>query len=227
MKKIRKYIGKFLRGHMMGLYRVYEKIYWTLVDRKKREGLHKLGYEYMKKINATLDKSGFQYFITYGTLLGIMREGQFMGHDNDIDMGIICDERFSWDKLEKSLQEIGLYKKHQFTLEGKVTEQTYACENLSIDFFLYEFFDVDHQISYVYFRNENERYEDTIFEVSRHITKKIDKLEKIQNSKGEFCVPGNAEEFLEEIYGKDWRVPQPNWKPQRDILEGKKGFFVK
>lgn len=225
MKKIKKSIGKFLREHMMGVYRIYEKMYWSSVEKRKKEGLHKLGYSYMKKINEVLDKEGFKYFITYGTLLGIIREGQFMGHDNDIDMGIIYDEDFSWDRLEETLRKIGMQKKHQFTLEGRITEQTYICENLSVDFFMYEPFDTSHQISYVYFRQETGCYEDETFEVARHITKKIEKIEKVKTPKGEFSIPENSEEFLEEIYGSDWRIPQPNWKPERDVVEGKCGYF--
>lgn len=225
MKKIKKSIGKFLRGHMMWVYRIYEKIYWSFVEKRKKEGLHELGYTYMKKINEVLDKNGFKYFITYGTLLGIIREGQFMGHDNDIDMGIIYDENFSWDKLEEALREIGMHKKHQFTLEGEITEQTYSYNKLSVDFFMYENFDANHQVSYVYFRQETGRYEDATFEVARHITKKIEKIEKVETLKGEFSIPENSEEFLAEIYGSEWRVPQPNWKPERDVVEGKYGYF--
>ncbi|WP_461816216.1 LicD family protein [Faecalimonas sp.] len=227
MGKIKRYIGKFLRQYMMGVYRYYERIYWFIVEKRKKKGLRKLGYDYLKKINENLEKSGFQYFITYGTLLGIIREGQFMGHDNDIDMGIIYDDNFSWDKLEEALKQIGMSKKHQFTMEGKITEQTYIYGKLSVDFFMYEQFDDNHQVSYVYFRQETERYEEGVFEVARHITKKIEGLKKIETSKGAFSVPENAEDFLEEVYGKDWRVPQPDWKPKRDIVQGKYGYLEK
>lgn len=227
MMKIRKCIGKFLRNHMMWVYRRYEKIYWSVVDKRKKKGLHKFGYEYLKKINQVLDEFGFQYFVTYGTLLGIVRAGEFMGHDNDIDMGIINNIDFSWDKLEQILMGIGLNKKHQFVLEDKITEQTYTSGNLSVDFFLYDLYDEKHQISYVYFREENGKYEDNAFEVSCHITKKIENIKKIQNLKGTFSIPENSEEFLSEIYGKSWKVPQPNWKPERNIVEGKKGYLVR
>ena len=143
---MRKIIGRFARKHMMGLYKIYEKIFWNIVGKRKNKGLHTLGYKYLNKMTEVLDESGLCYFITYGTLLGMIREGGFLGHDEDIDIGVICDDQFSWERIEDAMKKIGMNKKHQFRLNGEVTEQTYAVDTLSVDFFLFYEKDEEHHI---------------------------------------------------------------------------------
>ena len=222
---MRKTIGRFLRKNMMGVYRIYEKIFWTIVEKRKNKGLHKLGYTYLNQIEVELEKAGIKSFITYGTLLGIIREGKFIGHDSDIDIGVIYDSSFSWERLENVLNNVGMKKKHQFVLDGNITEQTYICGELSIDFFLFYQYDNEQQVAYAYFRKPDETYEDDSFEVSRNIVPAVKEIKKNENEKGCFLIPQNAEEFLEKVYGKNWKIPDPNWQEDMDVVKGKVAYI--
>lgn len=222
---MRKELGRFARKYMIGAYRIYEKIFWKIKGKQKNKGLHKLGYEYIKKMNEVLDTTGIKYFITYGTLLGIIREGKFIEHDDDIDFGVICDENFSWDKIENAMKKIGMKKKHQFRLEGEVTEQTYVINKLSVDFFLFYPYDGKNQLTYSYFRKANRIYEEGKFEVSKEIVPQITNVRKFENENGIFSIPENAEEFLEKEYGENWKTPDPNWKEKMNVMEGKIGYL--
>ena len=133
LEKVRPFFGDWGRKHLPGLYKIYEKVFWAIVIKRRNKGLHQKGYLYLDKIDAAMKKYGVDYFLTYGTLLGIIREGEFIPYDDDIDLGVIQNERFSWDKLEKAMAEIGMEKKIQFRLNGELTEQTYREGNLSVD----------------------------------------------------------------------------------------------
>ena len=50
MKKIRRMLGTFARKHLMGLYKIYEKFFWGIVEKRKKQGLHELGYIYVEKM---------------------------------------------------------------------------------------------------------------------------------------------------------------------------------
>ena len=224
--KIRPVLGKFARKYLSGAYKVYEKIYWHMVRQKKNRGLRKNGYEYLSKIDEILTRNGIKYFITYGSLLGIIREGKFMDYDDDIDLGIIETEEFSWENLEKSMREIGMVKKHQFLLNNKITEQTYTARALSVDFFLYEE-ENGKSISYIYYHKKDKEYKANQFSVAVNITSLISDVKRIPVQAGTAAVPSNPELFLREIYGEDWRTPIKGWEKERDIVLKEYGYLEK
>ena len=196
LEKVRPFFGDWGRKHLPGLYKIYEKVFWAIVIKRRNKGLHQKGYLYLDKIDAAMKKYGVDYFLTYGTLLGIIREGEFIPYDDDIDLGVIQNERFSWDKLEKAMAEIGMEKKIQFRLNGELTEQTYREGNLSVDFFLYEEKE-GKSVSYVYYQEEGKEYEKDDFSVSQNVTSLIDKTKKIESKGRTFSVPEHPELFLE------------------------------
>lgn len=222
LERVRPFFGNWGRKHLPGLYKVYEKLFWKIVIKRRNKGLHQKGYLYLDKIDAAMKKYDVDYFLTYGTLLGIIREGEFIPYDDDIDLGVIKNEKFSWEKLEKAMSEIGMEKKIQFRLNGELTEQTYREGNLSVDFFLYEEKD-GRSVSYVYYQEEGKEYEKDDFSVSQNVTSLIDKTKKIESKGRTFSVPEKPELFLEEIYGLDWRVPIAGWSKERDVVKGGKG----
>lgn len=225
-EKIRPFLGKLTRKYLSGAYKVYEKLYWHMVNRKKNRGLHEKGYEYLSKIDEILTRNGIKYFVTYGSLLGVIREGKFMDYDNDIDFGIIKTEKFSWENLEKSMQEIGMVKKHQFLLNDKITEQTYVATALSVDFFLYEE-ENGKSISYIYYHKKDEEYQENQFSVAVNSTSLISDVKRIPFQTGTVAVPSNPELFLREIYGEDWRTPIIGWEKERDIVLKEYGYLEK
>lgn len=225
-EKVRPALGRFARENLSWLYKIYEKIFWYMVGKRKNKGLHEKGYKYLKKIDQILTRNKIKYFVTYGTLLGLIREGKFMDYDDDIDLGVIDTDDFSWENLERSMREIGMVKKHQFLLNNKITEQTYTASNLSVDFFLYKE-ENGKSISYVYYHKENMEYKENQFSTAVNITTLIEGVKKIQVPAGEVSVPENPELFLQEIYGKGWRIPIKGWEKERDTVLEEYGYLEK
>ena len=227
LKTLKPLLGNLWREKLPKVYKIYETLYWKIVIKRRKKGHQSKGYEYLPKVEKALRVRGVDCFLTYGTLLGIIREGKFIGHDDDIDLGIIENDKFSWDKVQDALSEIGMVKKHQFSLDGKITEQTYRKKNLSIDFFLVEAHG-DKSYSHGYFKKEEETYESpNQFSVRRRIISRIDGTKEYVCISGKFQVPENYELFLREVYGENWRVPDPTWVSDAAYLENKYGYQEK
>ena len=61
-----------------------------------------------------MNETNFQFFITYGTLLGIVRDNKFMQHDDDLDFGILEGDNFSWSEIDKIMNKYNITLLHEF-----------------------------------------------------------------------------------------------------------------
>ena len=68
----------------------------------------------------TLKVNDIQAFLVSGTLLGFIREGGLLEHDNDLDIGVFADE-VTTEELVQFLQEnnayTSVYDLHYMVLE--------------------------------------------------------------------------------------------------------------
>ena len=109
-----------------------------LKHKKKVKNFRKNGCDAAKKIVQAMNETNFQFFITYGTLLGIVRDNKFMQHDDDLDFGILEGDNFSWSEIDKIMNKYNITLLHEFIYKDKVVERTYVTQsNISVDFFLY------------------------------------------------------------------------------------------
>lgn len=53
---------------------------WKLIDKEK-------AFENLCLFKEIADRNGFKFFLAYGTMLGAVREKDFIAHDEDIDLG--------------------------------------------------------------------------------------------------------------------------------------------
>lgn len=200
------------------LYKPYKKIKEYFQNKKRNAAIQKHGYEMLDKVCQALKKSDITAFCAYGTLLGFVREDRILPYDLDIDMGILEDENFSWDKLDKVLiEEAGLEFHHQFVLDnGKITERTYNIGDATIDFFLCEKKD-DSMITYIYVQ---EAYS-TRFKVRLDILPLIKGITYEKKHDIEIPIIDNYDEYLTAAYGKTWRIPDPNYKELENYIPGR------
>jgi len=142
----------------------------------------------MKKI---LEEHHVNFFLLYGTVLGALREKDFISHDTDTDIGIFEKEKANLIESIPSLLDAG------FTLI-----RTKFPDDL------------------VTFMREDEYIDIGIFTKEKHALKEyytyqgnlidlhfLDTLEEIEFLGEKFYVPSSTELFLEKNYGKDWRIP--------------------
>lgn len=188
----------------------------------------KYGYEIAAKLYDALEDSGFEYFYTYGSLLGLIRDGGFIPYDNDLDLGILKTEDFSWSKFRNRMEQEGFRRHREFAHDGKVTEQSYLYRNVNIDFFLYTRKE-DRLLTHSYFHDRDKEYESVRHaSVEEYRQAWFGGFQYVEARGIRFRVPARAEQFLEEVYEDTWKSPIPGWDytqaKARAELEGKVGI---
>ena len=204
------------------LYLFYKKTIGKIVGLYKRKKSNKLsilmnkeiqerGMQVIQEIEKTLSNTSTLFFAMSGTLLGFVRDGKIISWDEDIDYGIYINDQFTWKQLEQLMDEIGFSLDHQFWFHNKVTEQSYKRGVIQIDFFNH--IDVgEHTCLYAYYRRDN-----FIYSKMGQMHTELYKVIHISGTRilevegGQIHIPVEAEEYLREIYGEAWRVPDPNW----------------
>ena len=188
----RLYIKKIIKffDYHFGYCIVYSNIpYYLLAPMPKG------GETLLKKGCQELKKSGYTFFLTGGTLLGIYRDGKLIAHDTDIDVDIIgpVDEQ----KLDAIFT-----KKLKLTLGLKITYRKkaqqlvyYSKNNTTFDLHCWE---VDGDWA------ENKTHKHLIW---RHSMSFYRKLSHILFDGYNYPIPDKVEEFLTFVYGKTWRTP--------------------
>jgi SAM-dependent methyltransferase len=153
------------------------------------------------QVLGALHEGGVDAFLAYGTLLGAVREGDFIGHDSDIDLGYVSRHHHPVEviresfRLERELKEKGLlvdrYSAAAFKVD--VTEADGSVRGL--DVFGGYFLD-----GRLYLMGEigTPFEEDWVFPLSTGTL-----------AGRTFPVPAKPERVLEATYGPSWRVPDP------------------
>jgi len=149
--------------------------------------------------SAILAEFGYELFITYGTLLGCIREGDFIRHDNDIDMTYVS-RHSDPDSVRGEFVQI-CSKLIDLGYRGFITRHGIGIKRpVYLDiFFSYFTHDGKYQIAYGYHGREvigTNLFTDTVdAALGTHTVK----------------VPRRSEELLAQLYGDGWRIPDPGF----------------
>ena len=184
------------------------------INKLRSKKLAKDGERNLALILEALDGSDIRAFCAYGTLLGIVRDGGFIPHDTDMDMGILDDASFSWNALEEAMKKRGLQKVRYFSYKGEVTEQCYCLpDGLTVDFFLFSKLNPDTCCSYYYFQDKTSAYErGGVLHVKRNCYSMIRGVKEMEFHGMRIPIPENPEKHLEDVYGPGWKTPDPGYE---------------
>lgn len=136
-------------------------------------------------------------WLTDGTLLGFYREGDFIGHDGDVDLAINAK---NWKETILPLMESNGFE--VIRIEGVVgngLEYSFKKNGISIDFFF--FYEEDGK----FWHSAWLKGIQLKFAYPKFNTKQITFLDET------FDVPENEETYLKIKYGSGWNVPQTKW----------------
>ena len=144
-----------------------------------------------------LEKRNLRWGLVFGTLLGAVRENNFIAHDEDIDIFVFYEDKNKILNLIYKFKEFGFeiarYEKH--SLFSIIRNNEY------IDFYFFKktFFGrrcLDYFIPNIFFKRK----------VNIKFFNKY------------FPTLNNVHKYLEFQYGKDWRVPKKNSHAKPNIF---------
>ena len=191
--------------------------------KKSLENFHQYGLEALTVFNNCMDAHGYKYSLAFGTLLGAVREHDFIPHDDDIDVAMWHNDYE--DAIVEDLGKSGIKLVHSFSIDndkiGK--ELTFEYKNVLIDiFFFYKENDRTYCCDFINFPGCSTR-KDSVREHGGLLPRKLylplgDNLTKIPFKSINVNIPANYDEILSFRYGPDYMTPKPGWKPTTDSI---------
>lgn len=139
-----------------------------------------------------MDKNNLKFGLIYGTLLGAIRENNFISHDEDTDVYILDEDR---EELLDTLHDL---ISSGFTV-GRYVDNLISIvrDGEYIDIYIFS----KHHFGYRICNGEIIK--------ERYLTKTI----KYNFLNSYFNIPKDYEECLVYLYGKDWKTPIKDYHP--------------
>lgn len=175
--------------------------------------------EKLLAVKKLLDKNDIKYWIDYGTLLSIVREGDLLKWETDFDLGIYDFELPKLISLNNEFKKLGYEIEY---IPGRDNFQLIAKDGIMIDFSIYHLIE-NKSIRYFHYHKPSllGRILDVfltkmfkIYEkfgcqmlISTVDRKYFDKLEEIKYINEKWPIPSDVEKYLICHYGKTWRTP--------------------
>ena len=178
--------------------------------KKQNDFLHKKLLELCKKITTIFEEHNILYFIHSGTLLGSVREGNIISHDDDIDIAVFPHdiEYLLSDEFNRELKKYNLkfipFKTNKGIIKLKDLNSKHG---IFIDIFIFR--KNGHKIEY-----------DS--EVSRNLwkngwfdEKELFPLTLYPLGDIKLLGPNDPYPYLIRHYGKDWNIPKTRKRDHR------------
>lgn len=151
---------------------------------------------------------GYECFAVYGTLLGAVREGGFIGHDMDFDFAYLSDHTDPSLAAEELQQVALMLIDRGFDVETRVTALHIHHPDdpkLRVDLF-HLYFDAADELCFPF----------GVAGTSRFPRSEWRGIKEIELSGASVAIPVAAEQMVEHIYGAGWRDPNPGFDWSRD-----------
>lgn len=149
------------------------------------------------RIKEIFDNSKTKFWLSGGTCLGAVREGHFISYDDDIDINMLARD-FS-PGLDKALSKIAPLQVFRHPENGKPFG-LHLIKNEILVCILFRYYLPKKDI---YFVNDRKPRLPITFMLGKSL--RDDYWVNFLDTK--FRVPNPPEEYLENMYGKNWRTP--------------------
>ncbi len=223
--------NKVLRFLFLGLYRNYK----GRVARHKMCVLKANARNVFGFFDRALKDIGCDYWLTFGTLLGAVREKGIIQHDLDMDVAMFLKDRP--DDLPQQMEKHGFKRSRYIMVDdgGDGFEETYTYYEISIDIFYFHESEKQGEVYCYDFVTDPSKPDRKFMEeyggyLARRLYLPFTGLRDFEFLGVEVRIPRNYEEYLSAHYGEDYMIPNPNWStltsPIARIMKGKVGKLV-
>ena len=198
----------------------YKDLWFPLSDEINLEipigNRHDIYLELVDVIKKMDSVNGLNYFFSCGTALGLVRDGQLLPWDNDVDIDVVDPTLKQVEALESIMLASGYTKKRDLSNGLGKVQMVFAKEP-------------HHCIDFCFWHEENGFYindvPETHFFMRKHSKDLYLEFIDIELNGTVFRIPASYDDYFTCLYGKDWRFPKvyKNWlKNAHDLhLDGK------
>ncbi len=173
-----------------------------LRQEKQSEILRQNGREVLSILNRVSKNTNVKYWLEFGTLLGKVRENNFIGHDINFDIGVMADELSP--KFLIDIEKEGFIRKSSLSLKNEgLKDIKYFYKDIEIEIFIFE-----REKNKVLCYSEDKEGRIGVYKLSNST------LEETKFMGVDTYVPRNSIKRLLEIYGKNFNVSDSSWKDE-------------
>ena len=152
----------------------------------------------LKKLYKIFTEKNMKIFLSSGTLLGIVRDGDILPYDKDLDLGL--DWKVSRDLVKKTLEEIGFKISKRTQEDDKWLITGVDRKNgVTVDIFFYK--KLKDKIVYGF----NGKPYPILWEFPHF------ELSTIEYNGDKWFIPSPYEVYCETMYGENWKTPISNF----------------
>jgi hypothetical protein len=147
---------------------------------------------------AALDAAGVEHWVTYGSLLGLVRDGRLLPHDKDIDLAVLGGE--GHERIRQQMLARGFTQTSQQEDRDGATNQKFRRDRVMIDLF--------------FLRRASPLWLDraAVWAASELVGGHPPVEVKMQELGGvRVPAPADLEGYLAHLYGPGWRTPVRYW----------------
>lgn len=179
--------------------------------KKQIQDFHNYGMELLSKISSISKKNDLLFWLEFGTLLGAVRDHDFIKHDFDIDLGVMFKDQ---EKFHKLLSEEGFELVREFILydNNQISglERTYSYKSVLVDIFFYHIISDNEIFTNSFTPILNNSSYNAKAEV-KGITMPYDGFEEILFKGLKVNIPRNTDQYLKKLYGENYMIPDPHF----------------
>lgn len=164
----------------------------------------------LSDVHQILTAHNLTHFLIDGTLLGAVREKDYIEHDTDIDLGVYA-EQWTEDIVATVCETAtahGIVTWHIYGVFGSYFQITLKRDDIKLDLFFYR---TMRSLRYFHaFQNGGKDLPNDVITYA-YPAEMIDVLTVIDFRGMMLPVPAQFERVLEEKYGLDWRTVRKDW----------------
>lgn len=146
-------------------------------------------------LKTVFDRHGITFWLAYGTCLGAVREGNFIAHDTDTDLGVFAADKAKIIAAMPDLAAVGL-----LPIRSKAPDDllTLMRDDEYIDLGIYRK------------QRDQEGFDYWVYQGNRVYGDHHDRFDTLEFLGQPFRVPQRVEAYLSTFYGAGWKTPVKN-----------------